>query len=268
MCESQGGPPANSKTCTKFMEEEAILRYRVSNGGTFKQARAAVVVNVGKEIRPKLFTQVVRGTSTRAVTTSATVKESVGVPSQVSTTARDGPALKKEDTSETVFRQEFAQLREKYAAYKEAFTDGSKSEKVAAASFYPKDPDEPDQTRLNDDSTVFIAELEGTSLALKYFKRKRFLRSVIYTDSLSALQALQGKIFKNKNVARIYNLLAKMAPRTKVVLVWIPSHVGIPGNEKVDELAKLALNKEVHDDKPVIWSDLKLKAKTHVEQLW
>ncbi|GFS25576.1 hypothetical protein ElyMa_007030400, partial [Elysia marginata] len=54
-------------------------------------------------------------------------------------------AFKKEDTSETVFRQEFAQLREKYAAYKEAFTDGSKSEKVAAASFYPKDPDEPDQ---------------------------------------------------------------------------------------------------------------------------
>ncbi|GFS17392.1 RNA-directed DNA polymerase from transposon X-element [Elysia marginata] len=59
-----------------------------------------------------------------------------------------------------------------------------------------------------------------------------------------------------------------MAPRTKVVLVWIPSHVGIPGNEKVDELAKLALNKEVHDDKPVIWCDLKLKANTHLEQLW
>ncbi|GFS08185.1 RNA-directed DNA polymerase from transposon X-element [Elysia marginata] len=143
-------------------------------------------------------------------------------------------AFKKEDTSETVFRQEFAHLREKYAAYKEAFTDESKSEKVAAASFYPKDPDEPDQTRLNDDSTVFNAELEGISLALK-FKRKRFLRSVIYTDSLSAaIQALQGKIFKNKNVSRIYNLLAKMTLRTKVVLVWIPSHVGIPGNEKVD----------------------------------
>ncbi|GFR64126.1 Pol-like protein [Elysia marginata] len=168
-------------------------------------------------------------------------------------------SFKKEDTSEMVFRQEFAQLREKYAAYKEAFTDGSKSEKVAAASFYPKDPDKQEQTRFNYDSTVFNAELEGISLALKYFKRKRILRSVIYTDSLSAIQALQGKILKNKNVARIYNLLAKMAPRTKVVLVWIPSHVGIPGNEKVDELAKLALNQEIHDDKQVIWSDLKLK---------
>ncbi|GFR62514.1 RNase H family protein [Elysia marginata] len=83
-------------------------------------------------------------------------------------------SFKKEDTSEMVFRQEFAQLREKYAAYNEAFTDGSKS-----AFFYPKDPDKPEQTRFNDDSNVFNAELEGISLALKYFKRKRILRYVV-----------------------------------------------------------------------------------------
>ncbi|GFR90009.1 hypothetical protein ElyMa_006139800 [Elysia marginata] len=88
------------------MEEQAILRYMASNGGTFKQARAAVVVNVAKEIRPKLFTQVVRGTSTRGVTTSATVKESVGVPSQVSTTARVGPGKKNVRMAERV-RSEF-----------------------------------------------------------------------------------------------------------------------------------------------------------------
>ncbi|GFS08827.1 RNA-directed DNA polymerase from transposon X-element [Elysia marginata] len=166
-----------------------------------------------------------------------------------------------------VFRQEFAQQREKYAAYKEAFTDGSKREKVAVASSYPKNPDKPEQTRLNDDSTVFKAELEGISLALKYLKRKRILRSVIDIDSLSPIQALKGKILKNKTVAHIYNNII-MTPWTIIVLVWIPSHVGIPGNEKVDELAKLALNQEMHGDKQVIWSDLKLKVNTNLEHLW
>ncbi|GFR61878.1 hypothetical protein ElyMa_000115500 [Elysia marginata] len=71
-----------------------VVKDRDLNLKDVKQARAAAVVNVAKEIRPKLFTQVVRGTSTRAATTSATVKESVGVPSQVSATARDGPGRK------------------------------------------------------------------------------------------------------------------------------------------------------------------------------
>ncbi|GFR93657.1 nucleic-acid-binding protein from mobile element jockey [Elysia marginata] len=47
----KGDHPANSKTCTKYMEEQAILRYRASNGGTFKQARAAVVVNVSNPVK-------------------------------------------------------------------------------------------------------------------------------------------------------------------------------------------------------------------------
>ncbi|GFR66935.1 hypothetical protein ElyMa_000240600 [Elysia marginata] len=43
------------------MEEQAILRYRAQNGGTFGQARAAVIVEVAKEVRPKLYAQAVRG---------------------------------------------------------------------------------------------------------------------------------------------------------------------------------------------------------------
>ncbi|GFS09682.1 nucleic-acid-binding protein from mobile element jockey [Elysia marginata] len=112
----KGDHPANSKTCTKYMEEQAILRYRASNGGTFKQARVAVVVNVAKEIRPKLFTQMVRGTSTRAVTTSATVKESVGVPSQVSTTAREDPGKKNVRMAESESSKRVRREKDRYMA--------------------------------------------------------------------------------------------------------------------------------------------------------
>ena len=78
--------------------------------------------------------------------------------------------FKKEQTSETVLRKEFQQLRERYNSYFEAYTDGSKSEhKVAAAAFFTKDLDNPKTTRLRDGSSVFNAELEGVLLALKKF---------------------------------------------------------------------------------------------------
>ncbi|GFR84261.1 nucleic-acid-binding protein from mobile element jockey [Elysia marginata] len=112
----KGDHPANSKTCPKYMEEQAILRHRANNGGTFKQARAAVVINVAKEIRPRLFTQVVRGTSTRGVTTSATVQESVGVLSQVSTTARDGPGKKNVRMVESESSKRVRREKDRYGA--------------------------------------------------------------------------------------------------------------------------------------------------------
>ncbi|GFS10643.1 nucleic-acid-binding protein from mobile element jockey [Elysia marginata] len=64
----KGEHPANSKSCPTFMEEQAILRYRAQNGGTFGQARAAVIMEVAKEVRPKLYAQAVRGGPIRKVT--------------------------------------------------------------------------------------------------------------------------------------------------------------------------------------------------------
>ena len=40
----KGDHPAFSKQCPKFVEEQAILRYKAEHGGTFQQARAAVIV--------------------------------------------------------------------------------------------------------------------------------------------------------------------------------------------------------------------------------
>ena len=128
--------------------------------------------------------------------------------------------FKKEQTSKTVLRKEFQQLRERYNSYFEAYTDGSKSEhKVEAAAFFTKDPDNPKITRLRDGSSVFNAELEGILLSLQNFlalsQPKNF---IIYTDSLSAVESLRCKTFKTKNVKRFYNLLKKIPPQTQMVI--------------------------------------------------
>ena len=133
--------------------------------------------------------------------------------------------FKKDQTSETVFQKENQQLRAQYNSYFEAYTYGSKCEqKVAAAAFYPEDPDNPGIICLRDCSSVFNAELEGIPLALKKFLNlsKSTQNFVIYTDSFPAVESLRGKHFQNKNVKRFYNLLKKLPPQVQVVVARIP----------------------------------------------
>ena len=55
----------------------------------------------------------------------------------------------------------------------------------------------------------------------------------IFTDALSVLQALQsGKL------PHLSAELSKVAVKYRIVLQWVPSHCGIPGNETADKLAK------------------------------
>ena len=53
----------------------------------------------------------------------------------------------------------------------------------------------------------------------------------------------------------------------KVVLAWVPSHVGIKGNGKADELDKQALNFNALDLK-VPYTDLKVNVKSVLKQKW
>ena len=162
--------------------------------------------------------------------------------------------------TERVFLKEYQQLRERYNSYFEAYTDGSKCEqKVAAAAFYPKDPDDPGTIRLRDGSSAFNAELKGIHPALNTFLTltKTNKNFILHTDSFSAVECMRGKTFRTKNIKRLYNLLKKLPPQVQVVIAWIPSHVGISGNQRADGLAKAALTSSLAARSHVCWSDLK-----------
>ncbi|GFR61691.1 nucleic-acid-binding protein from mobile element jockey [Elysia marginata] len=56
----RGDCAASDKVCPMYAEEQAILRYQAYNRGIFQQAKAAVVLEVAKGVRPRTFVKVAR----------------------------------------------------------------------------------------------------------------------------------------------------------------------------------------------------------------
>ncbi|XP_071040579.1 ribonuclease H1-like [Parasteatoda tepidariorum] len=90
--------------------------------------------------------------------------------------------------------------------------------------------------------TNFDAEIQAIYLALQNLKTRsnEFLRVVLLVDSISAIQAItENQCLKTKLLNEIQldiNLLKEM--NKTIVIQWIPSHIGIEGNENADYLAK------------------------------
>ena len=65
----------------------------------------------------------------------------------------------------------------------------------------------------------------------------------VLSDSLSALQAVKNnsKSSREDVVKEIFVVCHQLITRgTDIALQWVPSHVGVPGNESADRAAKQA----------------------------
>ena len=124
------------------------------------------------------------------------------------------------------------------------YTDGSvdPDSKTAAAAFVHEETTA--VFRLPNGSSTLQTELVAILKALQYAEA-RDKPVVIHTDSLGSIQAL-AKGPPKDNVSLVTTIWAtaqqiKENGRT-IHLNWIPSHVGIPGNEEADTAAKNALH--------------------------
>jgi ribonuclease HI len=119
------------------------------------------------------------------------------------------------------------------------YTDGSKqADGVGSAAVFPDITLSHSFPRI---VSIFTAELCAIILALFRITNHPGSAFTIYSDSRSALQALEVFYTPNPLVMLVQQFLYITHVRKKAVsFCWVPAHVGIPGNDLADHAAKAA----------------------------
>ena len=99
--------------------------------------------------------------------------------------------------------------------------------------------------RIPNDSSIFTAEAKAVDLALDFIRTcDTNNRLMIFSDSLSVLKAMNHTSSKNPQIQKLLEKCHELLAKKEIVLRWIPSHIGILGNEMVDQQAKTSLSLE------------------------
>jgi ribonuclease HI len=125
-------------------------------------------------------------------------------------------------------------MEHQYRNYIIRYTDGSKLEEGTGCGVVSKESSI-FGAKLADETSIYAAEqtaiYHGASVDLDPDEKV-----AIFSDSLSSLEALKARDDNNSSTLLFMNRLEQLD--REIVLVWIPAHMGVPGNEKADEEAK------------------------------
>ncbi len=175
--------------------------------------------------------------------------------------------FKKSETDPNVYISEYKNIKHIHKGYEFIYTDGSCCNTKAAAAAIKGSHSYVE--RLPDCASIYSAELHAIYLALDHVETSESKRFVIFVDSKSVLQALEKKDWQNPLVQKILERHSWLCGEgeKKIVFCWIPSHIGIKGNEAADKAAKDGLDKAV-TQMPIPYTDHKMYIKRLVRFKW
>lgn len=133
-------------------------------------------------------------------------------------------------------------ISSKYTDHTEIYTDGSKSQHCTASAYVIPSKTYNFYMELENNASILTAELLAIDQALEFCIKNQSTKYVIYTDSLSSLLLLAAPEIKTYRFLS-YNIITKLCLMyNEIHLQWIPSHMGITGNEEADKTAKSKKN--------------------------
>ena len=171
----------------------------------------------------------------------------------------------------------FNEYREVKGSQYEFYTDGSKMNgRVGAAAVINRHFQNGETTcrqvskRLPDNSTIFAAEAIAISLALNYYRHMGLVHHdvVIYSESMSCLQAIEGEGIEKPFICHIMSLLWLLSDiGTHFRFCSIKSHCGIEGKWKSGATSSETLNQDMGPLASVHYTDLKPLVNSYIQQL-
>lgn len=147
----------------------------------------------------------------------------------------------KDCTTDQVYLQLFQSFNSQMSDFVPTYTDGSKSNNDYVGYAFVTH-NHTVKKKLDPHCSVFTAELTAIFQTLKYISQSSFKKHIIYSDSKSALDSFNHITHKShpitQSVLDLYGRLSVAGYNIK--FCWIPSHIGIKGNEEADKAAKSA----------------------------
>ena len=118
------------------------------------------------------------------------------------------------------------------------------------------------------ETSIFSAEVYAINLALDLITKSRNTKHIVFSNSQSAIVAIKEKKINNPLIAKLLTKLNNMNNQKKTILCWIPSHIGIQGNEMADSAAKTAQNNPLDTHIKIPFTDLKRTINIYKKQKW
>ncbi|GFX77608.1 RNase H domain-containing protein [Trichonephila clavipes] len=155
--------------------------------------------------------------------------------------------------------------RSQYSRYSAIYTDGSKRADYVGCGVVIEDIMH--GYRLDTSCSIFTAEAVAIYRALQLIDSTMPRKYCIYTDSMSVLEAFENYHDRcHPVVCTILDITSRLYSKGfDIVFCWLPSHVGIIGNEQADSAAKSATT---HLPLAVPLSDMKRVIMHHIFKIW